>query len=153
MSDTPAPEVPPLPSQAVALPDTPPLVPSPEPRVQPVGPTAAAPATFAKLSPDEDANGDGLTEKVSSGFWLWLTDAITVFWRGVLAGLFPAVTVAGTFIAKTDSTETQTIVNQGAMGFAIGLACKGLERFHNWTTQNPAHEMPNPRRPKDQQIP
>ena len=56
-------------------------------------------------------------------------------------------------IANTDSAETQKIVSNGAIGFAIGLATKGLERFHNWTTQNPAHEMPNPRRPKDQQIP
>jgi hypothetical protein len=67
---------------------------------------------------------------------LWVTDAATVFARGVFAGLFPGVGGAGIVIAQTETTEASTVLVNGLLGFAGGLIVKGLEN----------HPRPFPRR-------
>ena len=107
---------------------------------------------LSKLPPIEDADGDGLVDtrhwfvRCSTRWLLWCSDAATVFVRGVLAGLFPGVGGGGIAVTFTDSTNVQTLVTNGALGFAAGLLIKGLERFHLWLTK-PENEMPNPFRP------
>lgn len=97
--------------------------------------------TFTKLP--EDADGDGLTERPSVRWWLWLTDSGTVFVRGVLAGLYPGLGGAGIAVSFTDSTNPQTLAVNGATGFILGTLTRGLERFHFWQAK-PENEMPNP---------
>ncbi len=114
----------------------------------PVGPDLVS-GPFAKVGPDlasapsEDRDGNGLTDRPSSRWKLWASDAITVFCRGVLAGMFPGVGGAIGAVAMTETTAPDALVLNGGVGFAAGLLIKGLERLHLWQAQ-PQNEMPNP---------
>lgn len=103
------------------------------------------PAPAAPTVP-EDIDRNGLTERTSVRWLLWVTDSLTVFCRGVLAGMFPGVGGSIGAVAFTDSTQPQTLLANGALGFAAGLLVKGLERLHMWQAK-PENEMPNPFRP------
>lgn len=91
---------------------------------------------------DEDPDNNGLTQKPTVRWWLWLTDAVTVFIRGILNGMFPGVGGGVAGVAMTDTTNVSDMAANGAVGLALGLLLKGLERFHLWQLQ-PENEMPN----------
>jgi len=91
----------------------------------------------------EDPDGDGFVKHPSVRWLLWVTDAITVFARGVLAGLFPALGGGAAGIALTETTNIADMATNGAKGAVLGLLIKGLERLHVWQLQ-PENEMPNP---------
>lgn len=113
-----------------------------EPAQSHVGPDLAS-VPFEKFPRTEDTDGDGLTDRPSSRWKLWASDAATVFCRGVLAGMFPGVGGAIGAVAMTETTAPDTLVLNGGVGFAAGLLIKGLERLHLWQAQ-PQNEMPNP---------
>lgn len=100
------------------------------------------PQGFEKLPDAIDATEE-IVSHPTKRWWLWMTDAATIFTRGVFAGLFPAVAGGVTGIAFTDTISAEAIAYNGALGFLLGLVVKGLERFHNWQAK-PENEMPNP---------
>ena len=95
---------------------------------------------------NDDPDGNTLCFWPSTHWWVWVTSAFTVFVRGMLAGLFLGVAGAVGVVANTDSINTGTLIQNGSVGFVIGLFLKGLERYHNWQAKT-ENEMPNPFRP------
>lgn len=98
------------------------------------------PETPAAAIP-EDKNGDGLTERPSVVWLLWLTDMATEFLNGCIAGFGPGTLVGGGAVALTDSTNMQTLGTQGVAGFVLACIANGIKSVVIW---HHSHPMPNP---------
>ena len=93
--------------------------------------------------PSEDANHDGLVDRPHPTvvWWLWFTDALTVFANGVLDSTTVGTVVGGGNAAVSDETTPQGISVKIALGFLAVTISGGLREFGVWRRSNP---MPNP---------
>lgn len=92
----------------------------------------------------EDRDGDGLTERPSVRWLLWISDALTQFANGFLSGVPVGAVVGGANAATTDSLNPQVLSLAVIYAALLTAAGNGLKHFIIWHS---AHPMPNPFRP------
>ena len=92
----------------------------------------------------EDADGNGLTEHASIRWLLWLSDAVTEFCNGVIAGAPMGAVVGGANAASTDTMNTHALTFSAFLGFMTAAIGNGLKHLIVWHHEHP---MPNPFRP------
>lgn len=72
---------------------------------------------------------------------LWLTDAVTMFVNGFVAGIGTGTFIGGAAAAQSDTMDPQSLSVTAAIGLLLAASANGIKRVVVWQD---THPFPNP---------
>lgn len=72
---------------------------------------------------------------------LWLTDAVTMFVNGFVAGIGAGTFIGGAAVSQANTTDPQSLSVTAAIGLLVTASANGIKRVVVWQD---THPFPNP---------